>query len=636
MQTCKGTFELPQAHRHVDVKPGTLITDAAILADVVLNVKCGNVGSCGGCAVDLVKGTFRRGNETIELAGDGATRRVLGCQTAIESNDWLVRVPRRSLVEAGERVVVDFDIRTEFALRPTAQAFCVEMDKPTLDDAAGDVERLARHLAADHHVDAAAPSLRALRRLPEVVDEGDFTVTATVADVDGRSCLVDVRPGDAARRTFGLAVDIGTTTVALEVVDLVNGQCVGAASSYNQQVARADDVASRISICQSGGQKGVAELQHLIIEETINRLTRTVCVKHGIHPHEIVRVSVSANTTMTLLALGVSPAHVGVLPFQPATNRPVPYTAGELGLAVNPAALVDAVPGFHGYVGGDITSDIIVSGLAERDDLALLIDIGTNGEMALGNRDGIVACSCAAGPAFEGGKIRWGMRASTGAIDTIRIERACLEAGWTTINNEPPHGICGSALIDFLAEGLRTGLVNLAGRFDASPADCAVLDTVQDERGNDVVRYVLVPAEATEEGREPITISEKDVQELLQAKAAIFSGVRLLLAAAGKTIDDLSAIFLAGGFAKHINLANAIAMGLLPDVPLARIHVVGNGSLAGAYLRLIDRQIAGRMAELVSRPRVIELNKQPGFMDEFTNALFLPHMDPTLFPSAAS
>jgi len=634
MSCCQGMFQLPDEERGIQVECGTTITDAAILADIVLDVRCGYKGTCGGCLVELVEGTFRVGKETIRPQSRDQRRRVLGCQTTIQDGPWRIAVPKRSLVETGEQIEAAFEIRTPYELQPTVRKLYLEMDAPTLDDATPDIERITRSLTEQHGLAEPAPSLGVMRSVVSAVRQGGYKVTVTLADVNGCPRLMYVEPGDTTGRLFGIAVDIGTTTVVLNLVDLTTGQLIGTASSYNQQVARADDVAARISYCHPGPE-AVADLHRLIIDETINRLARSLCLKQDVSPNEVARMAISGNTTMTLLALGISPEPVGVLPFQPATNRPSSCPASQLGVAINPEAVVDFVPGFHGYVGGDITSDILVSGMADDDATAMMIDIGTNGEIAVGSRAELVACACAAGPAFEGGQVAFGMRASGGAIEAVTLDRDTFQADCQVIGEIPPFGICGSGLIDFLAEGLRVGLIGPAGRFTPNVDECSLLEKGTDEHGRPVIRYTLVPAAQTENGTGAITVSEGDIQQLLPAKAAIFSGVRLLLESVGKTFEDLETIYLAGGFARHINLQNAVAIGLLPPVPLERFRVLGNGSLAGAYLRLTDGRTAERMSQLASRPKVIELNQHPKFMDEFTNALFLPHMDPSLFPSVS-
>ncbi len=423
---------------------------------------------------------------------------------------------------------------------------------------------------------------------------------------------------------YGLAVDIGTTTVVAALINLETGGTLGRESLYNQQILKADDVVSRISLCSEPGC--LETLKELVINHTLNPIIHKLCADHGIDKNDIVHLAISGNTVMMHIFYGVSPVSIGVLPFDPV-SRTFESPAGALGIDTHPDAVVEAIPAISGYVGGDITSDLHVAKLCKQNGLVLLVDIGTNGEMVAYHDDQVTACATAAGPAFEGAGLLHGARAASRAIDTIRYDEN-LDFKLTIIGDPVPMGLCGSAIIDFIAEGFRCGLINAMGRYDVEllkEKECY-------ESVSGMHACVLVPPDESATG-ESITVTEHDIAEILKAKAAIYSGLKTLLAELGKTIHDLDRVFLAGGFAKHIRLENAIALGLLPDIGTENYEVIGNGSLAGAGLALLDRSAGPAYLEIIDRPRIVELNKTAWFTNYFQEALAIPNLDEDDFPN---
>ncbi|MBN1341070.1 MAG: DUF4445 domain-containing protein [Phycisphaerae bacterium] len=629
-----GTFRLPDREIEVEAPKGCRVTEAAERAGIMLNTSCAEQGTCGGCAVDLVEGVFETAGERIVASGN-QTRRVLGCQTQILSRYWRIAVPRRSLVEAGEKVVVDYDLEHALCVRPSVRKVYIELPTPTMDDSAGDFERISRHLrnGSAASIDV-KPTLEVLRELPGLLTSAGYKVTVTLALRHGVWELIDVEAGDTSSRSYGVAVDVGTTTVVCSLVDLTTGRLINSASCYNQQVQRADDVASRIVCAQ--GPDGLTELHRLIVDETINRLIRLLCKAEGIVPEDISRLVVSGNTIMSHLFLCVDPRNMGGIPFQPAASGPGTFRAGKLGVGINPAGFVDVVPSISAYVGGDITSDLHVSGLTRSDESSLIVDLGTNGEIAICHKGRLMATATAAGPAFEGGRIRCGMRASTGAIEHIRIDPETLAADVDVIGGNAPIGICGSGLIDLIAEARRVGLIDETGRLGrALMGRSDRLVEVKTEQGA-CLGYVVVPRAETEDRREDILVDERDIATLLQAKAAMYAGITILLQQAGVTLAQIDRFYLAGGFARHIDLRSAIAMGLLPDLPLAKYSVLGNGSLAGAVVGLVDHEAWQAFQAIAAAPRIVELNTIPEFQDEYVNAMFIPHLMPERFPSVTA
>lgn len=634
----KGCFDCTDRRVEVELAEACLITEAADAAGLVLNTSCGGGGTCGGCAVDLVEGTFQRNGETIVVAAGNKPKRVLGCQTRIVSANWQVRVPKRSLVQAGEKIVVDFDLSARFAHRPAVRKVAMRLPAPTLEDSLGDFERITRHLQGLGEFERVRPTLAVLQDLPRVMVEAKYQVTATLAQRDDAWDLVAVEAGDTTGRLYGVAVDLGTTTVVCSLVDLNAGRMVDTASCFNQQIQRGEDVASRI--VYSGTPENLKELQRLAVVDSIGRMIRLLCAKNQVRVEEIARTVISGNTVMAHLLLGISPVNIGVSPFAPAARLPGSFRASEIGLAMNPAGLVDVVPAIAGYVGGDIVSGIHVCNVHKSKSSDLLIDIGTNGEIALGTPGGMWACATAAGPAYEGSGISCGMRARSGAIERIRIEPGTFEAHCQVINNSNhngrPSGICGSGLIDFLAEAFRTGLLERTGRIRKDlPGRCPRVKQVE-FRGNPMLAYVVVPREQTDDGLDDILITEKDIEGLLQAKAAIYVGARLLARNAGLQLEQIDRIWLAGGFARHIDIRNAITIGMLPELPLERFDAVGNTSLAGAFAALVDGQTACQFDRIAAMPHIVELNKDPEFEDEYMYALFLPNLMEERFPGVTA
>lgn len=423
---------------------------------------------------------------------------------------------------------------------------------------------------------------------------------------------------------YGVAVDVGTTTVVAALIDLANGKIASRESLYNQQILKADDVVSRISLCSEEGQ--LEALKELVIDHTLNPIIHKLCAGTKIGQEEIVHLAISGNTVMLHIFFGVSPVSIGVIPFKPV-SRTFSSTAAALGIDANPGALVETVPAISGYVGGDITSDLHVCNLQANEGLILLVDIGTNGEMATCLDGRMTACATAAGPAFEGAGLLHGARAASRAIDTIRYDQN-LDFELTVIGEPNPMGLCGSAIIDFIACGFRCGLINAMGRFD--------VDLLKKQQRYESIggmhACMLVSAELSATG-ESITVTEGDIAEILKAKAAIYGGIKTLLAELGKTVRDIDHMVLAGGFARHINLENAICLGLLPDIDIDKYEVIGNGSLAGAALALLDQDTEQAYLDLIEKPKIVTLNQTENFTNYFQEALAIPNLETNDFPS---
>ncbi len=425
---------------------------------------------------------------------------------------------------------------------------------------------------------------------------------------------------------YGMAVDIGTTTMVAALLDLSSGEVLGIESLYNQQILKADDVVSRISLCAKEGE--LEAMQELVIMHSLNPLIYKLCARAGIETDRIVRVAVSGNTVMTHIFFGISPVSIGVLPFVPL-SRTFQDTTSRLGIDANPTAIVEAVPAISGFLGGDIVSDMHVSSLSRRNGLVLLTDIGTNGEMVACFEEEMTACATAAGPAFEGAGLLHGARAAKGAIDAVRFDGQ-LEFEISVIGDAAPMGLCGSAIIDFIANGFRCGLISAMGRYDIAMLKAKG----RYEKVAGMHACTLVDADHSATG-ESITVTEHDIAEILKAKAAIYGGFKSLLAELKKTVHDIDQVVLAGGFANYINIENAVTIGLLPDIGIEKYTVIGNGSLAGAVLALLDQDSRESYRELMNLPRVIALNLTNHFGNHFQEALAIPNLETSDFPGFA-
>jgi uncharacterized 2Fe-2S/4Fe-4S cluster protein (DUF4445 family) len=452
-------------------------------------------------------------------------------------------------------------------------------------------------------------------------------VTATVGLRDDVSEVICVEPGDTADRNFGIAVDVGTTTVVAHLVDLATGVTRDAAAKYNSQIKYGGDVISRINYAR---QPGGAEALHRAVIQDIETLIDDLVGRARVGRGDISCVIAAGNTVMSHFLLALEADLIRISPFVPAATSPPPFRAAELGLRINPRGMLYTLPMAGSYVGGDITAGILASGMHQAEEIALLLDIGTNGEVVLGNRDFLVACSASAGPAFEGGSISCGMRATSGAVDSVRIFRQGPTVSVTTIDGRPPLGLCGTGLIDAIAEMFATGILDRGGRLQPDSAPGRFRRNGQEDKP----QFVLVGAKESGSGRE-IALTQTDVENLIRTKGAIYAAADSLLQGIGLSFADIQKIYIAGAFGNRLDVANCITIGLLPDVPVDRITFIGNSSVAGAKMVMTSRRAFEEVHHIRERITYRELMVDPTYMEQFTSACFLPHTDLSRFPSAA-
>ena len=489
----------------------------------------------------------------------------------------------------------------------------------SLEDTASDWERLeraTRSSPSDRPVEATLP---ALREIGPALRQGNWQVTATLAETGNSWRAVSIRPGFDTSSLYGLAIDLGTSIIVADLVDVETGQVIGSKLAYNRQRESGTDVTSRMMAAEE--PDGLATLRRAAVG-TINELIAGLCAQARLESRSIQAAVLAGNTVMQHLLLGLDPSSIRREPYVPAaTSFPV-LGASAAGIRINEGAPLYLFPGASGYVGGDVTAGLLATRIAEEEPLSILIDIGTNGETVLGNREFLLACSGSAGSAFEGCGLEWGMTAEPGAIDRMRVEDGRLI--YHTVGDESPRGICGSGLIEALGAFLQSGLINRRGRVNLD------LPGARSREGQPEI--VLVPADETAVGRD-ITLRQSDIENLIRDKAALYAGSRILLSNVGLTFDDVARIFIAGNFGQSLEIEQAVRIGLLPDIPRERIQFIGNSSLAGARGALLSRAAWRRAQEIASSVTCLELTIEPRYFEEYTAALFLPHTDQTLFPS---
>jgi len=598
----------------VSVDRGTTILDAAVRAGVDLNSSCGSKGTCKKCKV-IVEGPveIEARSELDQKMLDKGYR--LACQTHI-TGEVTVFVPEEARLQA-HQIMDKHDEHGLVSLSPLTEEKGIKLDPPSLVDSLGDLERLARYLDID--AGQLGLPLSVLRELPSTLRSSGWKVSVVRDAADLGGSIVSITSGKGCN--FGAALDIGTTTVVLSLIDLLTGRTLATASEYNRQSRAGDDVISRIAQAEEGG---LEELQDLVIQ-TINHLIMEVRASASklVGQCDITAMSVAGNTTMMHLFLGLDPSHIRYDPYIPVTNMPPLVRAKDLGLGINPNAPIYCVPGRASFVGGDIIADVISSGMHKRDELALLIDVGTNGEVALGNNDFLVSCSTSAGPAFEGGEVACGMRAMAGAIERISIsERLDIKA--KVIGGRAPLGICGSGLIDLVAQMFLRGIIDKKGRIQ----DIASKRIRRTDEGGEFVVF----QEDRGKGKQ-IVITDSDLANIIRTKAAVYAGCSVLLKALENVFEDLDRVYIAGGFGNYIDVENAILIGLLPDLPRERFRFIGNAALAGAVQTLLSEPKRREARQVYEAMTYLELTNSQLFFDEFSSASFLPHTDIARFES---
>jgi uncharacterized 2Fe-2S/4Fe-4S cluster protein (DUF4445 family) len=636
------TFDIAQ--KTVRVPTGTLLSEAAHLAGVDIGQPCGGQGRCGRCAVQVTDGNVRRRSSLRLSMEDIANGYALACQSVVEG-DITVVVPPQEKIErrlTTDRTAIEVTVPQDYdpAYTQTVRRLSLRLSPPRMDDQTDDWSRLKTSLRQKAGIEDIRISLHLLQKIGAVLRVNEWQVTAITdshIEFDGRrtderliDLIPDIVPVDDP--LYGLAIDIGTTTVTVWLVDLMTGKVAGQASEYNGQISRGEDVISRIIFSSKNG--GGEELQNRVLD-TINQLVSQLSKRVNAKPQDIVKATVAGNSTMVHLFLGIPAASIRLSPFITAVNQPPIVTAGSIGLAINHEASVDCLPGVASYVGADISAGVLSSKVDESEKLTLFLDVGTNGETVLGSREWLVTCACSAGPAFEGAGVQFGMRATKGAIEECWISGEAssqpYEPTYRVIGNAKPRGICGSGLISLLAEMFLTGVVDKGGSINMNLAG----RNPRIREGEHGPEYVITWGSEAENGKD-IFINNVDIDNLKRAKAAIYAGFTVLAQSVGVPLEMVEQILIGGSFGKYINVEKAVQIGLLPDMPWERFKFLGNTSVQGAYLALLDWRNRDRVRDIASQMTYIELSADNTFYDAFMSAMFLPHTDLNSFPSVAA
>ena len=625
----------------VEVEPGSTLLEAAFLAGVEVNSACGGKGTCGRCRM-IVSGNFGSKQTDLITTGDWEIGYRLACMTKV-LGDTVAYVPEESRLNEMQILETYFGSKVE-ELSPLSSAIYLELQSPSLDNSVGDRERVEGALKLEPGT--LSFPLDLMRNLPGTLRRSAWKVTPVIDRSSANPSVIEVNEWDTTSRNFGIALDIGTTTVVLSLIDLSTGNVVTQASAYNKQIMCGEDILARIAFAEDGG----LDRLHRLILDTINDLLTQVsnnsdkckATNSRVCKEEILSMAVGGNTTMVHLFLGIHPKTIRYDPYISVTNIPTSVKARELGLEIHPEAPVYCVPGRASYVGGDIVADVICSGMRDLEGISLLIDVGTNGEIVLGGKEWTASCSCSAGPAFEGGEVACGMRAMPGAIEKISIDNA-FNLTYSTIGGLKPTGVCGSGLIDLIACLFRTGIVDKKGRIQGVPTE-RVRKT---ENGRE-----FVIAWAAETGqpklkipptmngvmtkvppKKDIAINDDDLANIIRTKAAVYAACEVLLKSVDLGFADLDRVYVAGGFGNYIDVDNAMTIGLLPDLPRDKFSFIGNASLGGARLALLSQKKRDEALEVHRSMTYLELSTNASFFDRFTSASFLPHTDQSQFPS---
>ncbi|MFA5410639.1 MAG: ASKHA domain-containing protein [Candidatus Omnitrophota bacterium] len=628
-------------NKTIEVEKGKTILTAAISAGVYINSSCGGDGVCGRCKVILKKGEVisqPTGRLSLEERRQGVH---LACLSTIEG-DLEVEIPPESRLDLEQLNPEEVDLRLKglyskaeeiepvksilgeeiFHHSPLATKLYLELPQPTLEDTVSDLERLYRAIRKIQDIPVMQAGLANIRGLGELLRDAEWKITVTLGKRNGTTEVVLVEPGDTSQHNYGLAFDIGTTTISGQLVDLRTDKVLGSKAAYNKQAAFGSDIITRIIYARE--EDGLEKLHHAVVD-VMNGMLHELIQEHSIDLNDVNCALCAGNTTMMHLLLRVDPTYIRREPYVPTANFVPTVRASEAGIKINPRGLLSCVPGVSSYVGGDVTAGVLSCGLDNEEDLCLLIDIGTNGEIVLGSREFLISASASAGPAFEGSGVACGMRASRGAIQKIKVSPKDFNVAYSVIGEEEPRGICGSGYIDLIAEMLRAGLLDKSGKLKA-------IKNRRIRDGETGKEFVVVFKEDTGTASD-IVINEADIENLKRAKAAIYSAAASLVRRMSLDFRKIKKFFIAGGFGTYIDVANAIAIGLLPDLDKSRFIFVGNSSLAGARQILLSYEAMKKADEIARKMTYFELSVDPGYMDEYMAALFFPHTDLAKFPS---
>jgi len=610
--------------RKVCVPIGTTVLQAAREGGVDIRSECGGKGLCGKCKVII------KSSEALSELTDVEKKLLcrtevdfgyrLACQARILGNVTVV-IPTESILFFRKIQVTGME--RSVALNPAVTKIHVVLAEPTLSDVRPDYERLLDALSDAVKVNDLEMDYEILKRLPDIIRGSRFDVT--VAIWHDRK-IISVEPGDTSNRMFGLAVDIGTSKIVAHLVDLTTGEVIDVGSVENPQITYGEDIITRISFA-TAKPENLKILQECVVG-ALNKILDEMLKRKKIDPHEIYEVVAVGNTAMHHFFLGIQPKYTALSPFTPVLKRQLNVKARELNLNMNSCGIITTLPIIAGFVGADAVADALATGICESDEISLLVDIGTNTEVLLGNSMDMLSCSCASGPAFEGAHIKYGMRAVAGAIERIHMT-SDFDIEYETIGESKPRGLCGSGVVDAVAEMFKYGIIDWTGKFNTK------LEIPRLRRSNGEIEFIVAWGCETATGKD-IVITQRDIREIQLAKAAIYTGCSILMRRKGISETEIGRVLVAGAFGNYLNPDSAKILGLLPDVPTEKIKFLGNTAVTGAKMALISKETRKKADEISRKVRYLELAADPTFKEEFLKATFIPNKDLNRFPSIRS
>ena len=629
-------------NKEVYCNKGDSLLDIARNADIFIDAPCNGNVSCGKCKVKLIKGNVDTEKTRHIKDEEWEQGYVLACNTRV-IEDIEIEVPSKlsssmhgMKIEGSDnkkdKEIFDREKKiikeNNFEFKTNIVKTYIQLDEPTLDDNISDIDRIERYVRNNLGYEKIDFTLELLRKVPQIIRDENFKVTITYIKHKNKITILNIESGNTEATLYGVAIDIGTTSVVVSLVDLHTKEVIDKASSGNAQIKYGADVIHRI--VYSTKKNGLKELNEAIIYETINPLLESIYIKNNINKDNVISLVVAGNTTMSSLFLGVYTDFLRQEPFIPPFLKSPKLLGKDIGLNVNSNAYVFLAPSVASYVGGDITAGVLSAGIWSSEENVLFIDLGTNGEIVFGNKDYMMSCACSAGPAFEGGGISCGMRASNGAIEKVKIDKDTLKPILTTIDDAKPIGICGSGIIDLICQMLINGIIDRRGKIHRD---------INNERirfnEHEIGEYVLAFKEEYNLEND-ITVNEVDIDNFIKAKGAIYSGASVLIESLGMDFSVIDKVYIAGGIGNNLNIENSILIGLLPDIDRDKFVYIGNSSLVGSYLALVSEDAKNKLKDIGNEMTYVELSVYPTYMDEFISACFLPHTNIEQFPTVKS
>jgi len=628
----KCTVRFEPSGLKIEVPTGTFLLEAAHKAGIYLSSICGGDGYCGKCKVIIDRSENVQSRPTALLTPDEIRQNILlACRTKVLS-DVTITVPKSHILETSQIIMdsnahrfseLSGEVRAGiFDFDPLVQKIFVEMSPPTIHDHTADHDRLYLAIREQKDAPIMQTGFRILQKLPKLLAKSNYNATVTIGRRGRTTEVIEIEAGNRSKRNFAIAVDLGTTTVVAHLIDVSSAETIDTEATYNSQINFGEDYIRRIIYAEEND--AFDEMQNRIVHD-VNNLIVTLAARQRVDLQEITTVICAGNTAMVHFLLNLDSTRIRREPYVASVSLVPPIRAAEVGIQINKRGLLYCLPSVAAYVGSDIVAGVLTTRIFTRKGIYLFADIGTNGEVVLGNKDWLVCASSSAGPAFEGSGVKHGMRAGAGAIEKLTISKnGSIE--YKTIGDKPPVGICGSGLLDILAELFANGIIDRTGRFQADNNPLLL-------QGDEGLQFQLVEPSAEQK---EIVITQADIDNLVRSKAGVFATIKVLMESTQTRAQDLDAVYLAGGFGNFLNVRQAVTIGMLPDVPLEKIHFVGNTSIAGAKTVLLSRKAQEAAEQIAGSMTYFDLMSHPTYMEEFMRAKFLPHTDLSLFPSVES